>query len=49
MFPDLDHFDRQNYAFEFVRWETLGEVRCVVIDVSPRESRRIVASSVGSG
>ncbi len=38
VFPDLDHFDRQNYTFEFVRWETLGDVRCVVIDVSPREN-----------
>jgi len=38
VFPDLDHFDRQNYAFKFVRWETLGEVRCVVIDVTPREN-----------
>ena len=37
VFPDLDHFDRQNYAFEFVRWETLGDVRCAAIDVSPRE------------
>jgi len=37
VFPDLDHFDRQNYAFEFVRWETLGEVRCVVMDVTPHE------------
>ena len=38
VFPDRDHFDRQNYAFKFVRWETLGEVRCVVIDVTPREN-----------
>jgi len=38
VFPDLDHFDRQNYAFEFVRWETLGDVRCGVIDVTPREN-----------
>src|SRR5271166_2562082 len=35
VFPDLDHFDRQNYEFKFVRWEILGEVRCVVIDVTP--------------
>ena len=35
--PDLNHFDRQNYAFEFVRWELLGDVRCVVMNVSPRE------------
>jgi hypothetical protein len=38
LFPDLDHFDRQNYAFEFVRWEVLGEVRCGVLDVKPREN-----------
>jgi Peptidase family M48 len=36
LFPDLDHFDRQNYTFEFVRWEFLGEVRCAVMDVRPR-------------
>lgn len=36
MFPDLGHFDRQNYTFEFVRWEVLGEVRCAVFDVKPR-------------
>jgi hypothetical protein len=37
LFPDLDHFDRQNYTFEFVRWETLGEVRCAVVNVKPHE------------
>jgi hypothetical protein len=40
VFPDLDHFDRQNYTFEFVRWEVLGEVRCAAIDVKPRENSR---------
>jgi hypothetical protein len=35
LFPDFDHFDRQNYAFEFVRWEVLGEVRCAALDVRP--------------
>ncbi|MBV8051183.1 MAG: hypothetical protein JOZ80_08350, partial [Acidobacteriaceae bacterium] len=35
LFPDLDHFDRQNYTFQFVRWEALGEVRCAVVDVGP--------------
>ena len=40
VFPDLDHFDRQNYTFEFVRREVLGEVRCVAIDVKPRENSR---------
>ncbi|HZW80526.1 MAG TPA: M48 family metalloprotease [Candidatus Deferrimicrobiaceae bacterium] len=40
LFPDLEHFDRQNYTFEFVRWETLGEVRCAAVDVKPRENSR---------
>jgi peptidase M48-like protein len=38
LFPDLDHFDRQNYTFEFVRWEVLGDVRCAVLDVKPLEN-----------
>lgn len=38
LFPDLEHFDRQNYTFEFVGWEILGEVRCAVVDVKPREN-----------
>jgi hypothetical protein len=37
LFPDKDHFNRQNYTFEFIRWETLGEVRCAVVDIKPRE------------
>jgi hypothetical protein len=38
MFPDLNHFDRQNYDFTFVRWEMLGEVRCLAVNVTPREN-----------
>ena len=38
VFPDLGHFDRQNYTFEFVRMEVLGDVRCAAIDVKPREN-----------
>ncbi len=38
LFPDPDHFDRQNYTFEFVRREILGEVRCAAVDVKPREN-----------
>jgi peptidase M48-like protein len=38
VFPDLEHFDGQNYLFSFVRWEVLGDVRCVVMDVTPREN-----------
>jgi Peptidase family M48 len=37
LFPDLEHFDRSNYTFEYVRFENLGEVRCVVVDVKPRD------------
>jgi hypothetical protein len=37
LFPDLDHFDRQNYDFEFVRWENLGDVHCAALNVAPRE------------
>src|ERR1700733_2665426 len=35
-FPDLHDFNRQTYSFEFVRREFLGEVRCLVFDVQPR-------------
>ena len=38
LFPDLDHFDRRSYTFEFVRRESLGEVRCAVMDVNPRQT-----------
>jgi Peptidase family M48 len=37
LFPDLDHFDVQNYDFEFVRWETVGDLRCAVLNVAPKE------------
>jgi hypothetical protein len=40
VFPDLEHFDRQNYLFKFVRWEVLGDVRCGVIDVTPRQNSK---------
>jgi Peptidase family M48 len=40
LFPDKDHFDRQNYTFEFVRWQDIGEVRCAVLDIKPRENSR---------
>ena len=32
-----NNFDRQHYTFEPVRWEYLGDVRCLAIDVHPRE------------
>jgi hypothetical protein len=35
IFVDTAGFNRQRYDFEFVRREFLGEVRCLVFDVSP--------------
>jgi hypothetical protein len=35
VFVDANAFDRQHYHFEFVRHEFLGEVKCLVFDVSP--------------
>ena len=34
--PDFRGLDRQHYDFKFVRREFLGELRCLVIDVSPK-------------
>lgn len=34
---DMRGLDRKRYMFEPVRWEYLGDVRCLVIDVHPRE------------
>ena len=36
---DRGSFDRQNYVFEFVRAEFLGEVRTLVFDVAPTAER----------
>ena len=35
-------FQKQYYKFSFVRREFLGEVRCLVIDVQPREGEKSV-------
>ncbi len=35
VFLDKNGFDRQNYNFDYVRREFLGEVRCLVFDVTP--------------
>src|SRR5436853_2544807 len=32
------YFQKSSYYFNFVRQEFLGEVRCVVVDVQPKES-----------
>ena len=37
IFIDTNGFDKQHYRFEYVRREFLGEVRCLVFDVTPQE------------
>jgi hypothetical protein len=37
IFIDTNGFDKQHYKFDYVRREFLGEVRCLVFDVTPRE------------
>jgi hypothetical protein len=37
IFADRHDFDRNHYAFKYVRREFLGEVRCLVFDVTPKK------------
>ena len=37
IFIDTNGFDKQHYKFDYVRREFLGDVRCLVFDVSPQE------------
>ena len=37
IYLDNNGFDKQHYKFDYVRREFLGEVRCLVFDVTPRE------------
>ena len=36
IFADRNDFDRQHYDFHYVRREFLGDVRCLVFDVTPK-------------
>jgi len=36
IYVDLNGFDRQHYNFDFVRREFLGDIRCLVFDVTPQ-------------
>ncbi|MGO8787879.1 MAG: M48 family metalloprotease [Terriglobia bacterium] len=40
---DEDNFDREHYAFDPVRWEYLGDLRCLVVDVFPRDPKTLGA------
>jgi len=39
IFIDTNGFDRQHYKFDYVRREFLGEVRCLVFDVTPTDKK----------
>jgi peptidase M48-like protein len=38
IYVDTNGFDQQNYRFDYVRREFLGDVRCLVFDVAPTAS-----------
>jgi hypothetical protein len=38
IFIDTNGFDKQHYKFDYLRREFLGEVRCLVFDITPREN-----------
>jgi len=38
IFADRNDFDRQHYDFRYARREFLGDVRCLVFDVTPKKS-----------
>ncbi|HEV2401813.1 MAG TPA: M48 family metalloprotease [Candidatus Sulfotelmatobacter sp.] len=37
IFADRDHFDRETYNFRFAHREFLGDVRCLVFEVTPKK------------
>jgi hypothetical protein len=37
IYADRDDFNRQTYDFKYVRREFLGDVRCIVFDLSPKQ------------
>ena len=39
IYLDQSSFDRKNYRFDYVRREFVGEVRCLVFDVTPLERK----------
>jgi Peptidase family M48 len=40
IFIDTNGFDKQHYKFDYVRREFLGEVRCLVFDVTPESKQK---------
>jgi len=40
---DENNFDREHYIFDPVRWEYLGDIRCLAIDIRPRNRKSMGA------
>ncbi|MGA3210181.1 MAG: M48 family metalloprotease [Terriglobales bacterium] len=38
IFPDVTGFDKNNYTFQFLRREFLGDVRCFVFNATPKDA-----------
>jgi len=49
VYADRTDFDRSHYEFHYIRREFLGDVRCLVFDVTPRRTPAEGASSAASG
>jgi hypothetical protein len=49
IYADRDDFNRQTYDFKYVHREFLGDVRCIVFDVSPKRAPARAASVAESG
>ncbi len=49
IFIDTNGFDKQHYKFDYVRREFVGEVRCLVFVVTPKEKAAKAASRAASG
>jgi len=49
IFIDTNGFDKQHYKFDYVQREFLGEVRCLVFDVTPLRKAARDASPAASG
>jgi len=49
VYVDRYDFDRQHYDFHYVRREFLGDIRCIVLDVTPKRTRATAASKAAFG
>jgi hypothetical protein len=47
IFIDTNGFDKQHYHFDYVRREFLGEVRCLVFDVTPTDKKNVRGRFLG--